>query len=717
MKARRVVLAGVAVAVLGLGAAAASFYPDSQRGRLIQAVQRATGRQLTLAGPLRVRWGLNPALEADDVSLANAPGGSRPQMLVAARVDVRLRLLGLLSGQVEIASVTLVRPDILLETDASGRGNWLFDRPAAPPGGAPSTPSGPRLATRLDSLRVEDGRLTWRDGASGQATAVDLPHAAFDLGGSATRLQAAAQAAGVPLTLQATLGSWGQLTGAIPGPWPVRLAAAAGAATVSLDGAADPAARSVTGRVTATILDLAQLAALLQHPGWPPLHDVRLAATLPPGGPPQDVSLQVGPSDLGAWLPGVTLARLDLAWPQGQPAKLAAEGGIAGGPWRLASGLAPAGQGVALRGFSLSSPLGDAAGDFAVSAAPRLAVRGTLVSTRLDVDALRGLARPQAAPPPASPLPAPPSPPLAAPPAAPARLFSDAPLPWAALRQADADVQFTIGTLRLGGVDTRAVSAHLALLDGVLRLDPVSLQAPEGRVNLSASVDARAAAPPIVLNLRSAGFALDPLLRAFGLPGGSDGTAELDVAVHAAGSTPHALAASLDGHAGVALVDADVSNAALAAVLGDVLRRAGAGLDPAGRSRVRCLAVRANAQDGQVSLPVLKLDASRLAVEGGGTLDLANETMALRLRPLLRLGGAGVSASVSVDGLLRHPAVALDAAGVGGRAGVVIGGLAGPVDDCAAELAAARDGRPGPLPAAVAVKAAKPADLLRSFLR
>ena len=705
-------MAGIAAALLGIGVLAASFDPDSQRGRLIQAVQRATGRQLTLAGPLRIHWGLNPALEADDVSLANAPGGSRPQMVVAARVDARLRLLGLLSGQAEIASVTLVRPDILLETDASGRGNWLFDRPAASPGGAPSTPRGPHLATRLDSLRVEDGRLTWRDGASGQATVADVPHAVFDLGGSATRLQAAAQIGGIPLTVDATLGSWGQLTGAIPGPWPVRLAAAAGAATVSLDGAADPAARSVTGRVTAAIPDLAQLGALLQHPGWPALHDVRLAVTLPPGGPPQDVSLQAGPSDLGAWLPGATLGRLDLAWPQGQPARLAAEGGMAGGPWRLASGLEPAGQGVALRGFSLSSPLGDAAGDFAVSVAPRLAVRGTLVSTRLDADALRGLARPQATP---APPPAPAAPLL--PPAAPARLFSDAPLPWAALRRADADVQLTIGKLRLGGVDTRAVSAHLVLLDGVLRLDPASLQAPEGRVDLSASVDARAAAPPVVLNLRSAGFALDPLLRAFGLPGGSDGAAELDVAVHAAGSTPHALAASLDGHAGVALVDADVSNAALAAVLGDVLRPAGAGLDPGGRSRVRCLAVRANAQDGHVALPVLKLDASRLAVEGSGTLDLANETMALRLRPLLRLGGAGVSAPVSVDGPLRRPVVAMDAAGVGGRAGVVIGGLAGPVDDCAAELAAARDGRPGPLPAAVAVKAAKPADLLRSFLR
>ncbi len=710
MRARRVILVGAAVALLGVGALAASFDPDSQRGRITEAVRRATGRQLSIAGPLRVRWGLAPALEAEDVSLANMAGGSRPQMAVAARVEARLRLLGLLSGHVEIASVTLVRPDILIETDAEGRGNWLFDRPAVS-GGAPSSGGGPRLATRLDSLRVENGRLAWHDGRSGQTIVADVPHASFDLAGSTTHLQALAQVNGAAITADAALGSWGQVTGAIPGAWPVKLKAAAEGATVSLDGAADVAARSLTGRVKAAIPDLAQLGALLQRLSWPALHDVRFAATLPASGLPQDVSLQVGPSDLGAWLPGATLGSLSLLWPLGQPAKLAAEGAVAGGPWHITSGLSPAEQGMTLRGLSVSSPLGDAAGDLAVATTPWPAVRGALVSARLDADALRRLARPPAASPAPAVAPAPP------PPAVPARVFSDAPLPWGVLRRADADLQLTIGTLRLGSTDYHAVAGHLALLDGVLRLDPVSLQAPEGRLDLSASVDARPAAPPVVLNLRSAGFALDPLLQALGLPGGSDGAAQLDVAVRAAGSTPHALASSLDGHAGIALVDGNVSNAALAAALGDALRSAGIGLDPGGRSRVRCLAVRANAQGGQVSVAALKLDASRLTVEGGGTLDLADETMALRLRPLLRLGSAGVSAPMRVDGSLRHPAVVLDNAGSNGRAGVVIGGLAGPADDCAAELSAARDGRPGPLPAEITVKAVKPADLLRSFLR
>ena len=197
-----------------------------------------------------------------------------------------------------------------------------------------------------------------------------------------------------------------------------------------------------------------------------------------------------------------------------------------------------------------------------------------------------------------------------------------------------------------------------------------------------------------------------------------DAAAEVDVALQAAGESPHALAASLGGHVGVALVDGELSNAALAASVGSLMKQAGAGLDPGGRSHVRCLAVRADATAGVVTLSALKLDTARLELGGSGTVNLADETMALKLRPLVRVGGAGVAAPLRADGPLRRPSVSLDPAATG-RTSITIGGLAGPSDSCAPELAAARDGRAGRLPLEVAAsnKAPKPADLLRSFLR
>ncbi len=715
--AKRWVYAAVAAPVVLVAAvlvAASAFDPNSQKDRIVDAVRRATGRELTLGGPIRLGWSLTPTLEAEDVAFANMPGGTRPAMATAARMEAGVKLWPLLFHRVELARVTLVRPDILIETDAAGRGNWQFDRPASSGSGEAATP-GVHTRTVLDSLRIEAGRVTWHDGVTGRTVAADVPHATVDGGDGPLHVQAELELAGTAGTLDATLGTVPQLTGRAPGPWPVTLAAALGGASLALKGVADPAERTLSGHLEAAVPDVARLGALLQYPAWPPLHDLHIAATLPPGGGlPQDVSVQLGAADLSQWAPGASLGKLALTWPAGQPARLEAEGSLAGAPWHIASGLVQAGSGVALRGLAVTSALGDLAGDVAVQTAPRLTVRGTLVSNRIDVAAFSAIPHAGEAAPagPAAPAPQPA-------PASPDRVFSEQPLPWGVLRRADADLQLSIATVHAGKADYRDFSGHVLLQDGVLRVNPASFQSPEGRVAFSASVDARQPAPLVALALRSDAFALDPLAQAFGLPGGSHATAELDVALHAAGATPHALAASLDGHVGVALVDGEVSNAALAAALGDVLRKAGAGLEPDGSSHVRCLALRADAQSGVVTLAALKLDSARLLLQGGGTINLADETMALRLRPLLRLGGAGVSAPIRVDGTLRHPVVTLDAAGPGGRVGVVIGGLAGPAESCTAELTAARDGRIGQLPTevAAATKGPKPADLLRSLLR
>ncbi len=717
--ARRWLIAGAAVLVVVVGAGATvavTFDPASQKNRIVQAVRRATGRDLTLAGPIRVHWGLAPVLEAEGVSLANMPDGTRPQMAVVARVEARMDLLPLLSGRVEIASVTLVQPDILLETDASGRGNWQFNRPAATPGPASTSSPGPRMTTQLDSLRIESGRVTWHNGVTGQTIVADVPNATVDLGGGPAHVVAQAQTAGTDVKLDATLGSWAQLTGAVAGAWPIKLAASVGDATLSLDGTADPVARTIAGRLQVAAPDLARLGALLGHPDLPPLHDVRFAGTLqPPALLPQDVSLQVGASDLGTVIPGATLARLSLTWPAGQSARLEADGTVNGGPWHLATGLLPAGQGVAFRGLALSSPFGDAAGDMAVMPGPRPAVRGTLVANKVDGDAIRAAAKPAPRPPPFVPAgPAIPVQPVAP---APSPLFSNAPLPWNVLRRADADLQVTIGTLHLGGVDYRNATGHLTLQDGLAQLNPASVQAPEGVVDLSASADGRGDTRAVALVVRSAAFSFDALLQAAGLPGGSDAMAELDAVLQATGDSPHALAATLGGHVGIAMVDGEISNAALAAALADIAKQS-AGLDPNGRSHVRCFALRANIVNGQVMLAALKLDSSRLELDGSGTIDLPDETLSLHLRPLVRVGVVGVAAPLRLEGPLRHPAISLDPVPGSGRTSVVIGGLAAAPDTCAPELTAARDGRSGRLPAEAALsKPPKASDLLRSFLR
>ena len=726
----RIALLGAAILVtLPVGAAAVfalSFDADAYKARIIDAARRATGRELVLAGPLSLAPSLHPTIEAQDVALANMAGGSRPQMLSVGRLQVRLALLPLLRRRVEIESLTLIQPDILIETDANGRGNWIFKRPAPGPlePSASASAPGSRMAIDVHRIRVRDGRLTWRNGATGQSVAVDLATADADLGDGPVRVSAALAYAGAPFALDVGAGTLAQMEGDAPGAWPLtlRLSQADAVATVAGTVELPIFTHGYRGRADAIIPDTARLAALLGRPGLPALHDVRFGAALTSvAGFPMfgERVLHVGAADLSSALPGLQIMQLDAAWPKpDQPMRVAADGQLSGAPWRLASSAVPVAHGAALRGLNLivgrEGALSDLAGDLAVTLSAVPALRGTLVSQRLDADELRRLVHPRPSPA------ATPSPPVGAPAAdeAPPQLISDRPLPFAALRRVDADLQVTVGDLRAGGADYRGLAGHAVLQHGALTLDPFTVQAPGGQVDLSFSTDASQSPPPMALALRSPSLALRPLLQALDAPADSNATMEIDLALHSAGSSPHALAAALDGHAGLAMVDGEIENAVLMRWFGSLLRAASIPVEMTGRSHVRCLAVRLDADRGKVDVRTLTLDSTRLRMNGGGAVDLRAEALALRLQPELQFGGTGVLVPVRVDGTFLHPQAALDAPGEPGRTGVVIGGT--PREDrCAPGLASARDGRAGAVPTAVPTpaRAAKPVDLLRSLLR
>ena len=292
----------LAVVVIVAGAAAASLIdPNAQKGRIEQAVQRATGRDFRIAGPVRLQWSLTPGLVASDVSLANMPGGTRPDMATASRVEASLALLPLLWGRVEIASATLVPPDILLETDGSGRGNWQFQRPTAAAGPSTSKPR-PRAARVVDTLYVEDARLTWHDGATGRTAVLDVPRASLDMSGDVARLAVKAVFNGTPVTAAGQLDVAGQ-----GGQLPAKLTIAAAGASLVLDGAFDQMSRELHGRGMLTAPDLAALSPLVgRH--LPPLKDVRARASLRQGqNVPTGVVLHAGSADLGSYVPGAAL--------------------------------------------------------------------------------------------------------------------------------------------------------------------------------------------------------------------------------------------------------------------------------------------------------------------------------------------------------------------------------------------------------------------------
>ncbi len=101
-------------------------------GRLNAFVRQATGRDIKIAGPVKLSLLPTLELEAGDVSFANAPDARSPDMVRSKQLRMRLQIWPLFHGSVVVSSLVLVEPIIALEVDRAGNPNWVFRAPATP---------------------------------------------------------------------------------------------------------------------------------------------------------------------------------------------------------------------------------------------------------------------------------------------------------------------------------------------------------------------------------------------------------------------------------------------------------------------------------------------------------------------------------------------------------------------------------------------------------
>lgn len=682
---------GLALSILVLAVVAvvawtlATFNPDSLKPRLEAEVHALTGRTLALNGPIRLHLSLHPALEVSDVALSNPPGFSRPEMARLGKLSLGLDALALLHGQIAISRLTLDRPDILLERAKSGAVNWRFAPAAAksaPTAGATSTPTaapGGGMSLFVGAVRLVDATLGYRDDATGKATILHLP--------SLTLSEASPTA---PLVLTAT-GALGAAPGAVPGAVPVAVHVTTGSLTVLMGDAAVP----LRARLAAAGADLTL--------------DGRIAHPLAGSGLALDVTAAVPSLRAVGQLAGMSLPAIRV----GLRAKLALPGTVA--------------QGGRISGLSLTLPGGTVTGDLALRLASVPTVSGVLSSATFDADTLLAALRGTPAAAPAHPAQA-----VAtsgatsgatagAPAAAGGYVIPTTPLPLGALRTVDTDLRVSIGALTAGGQVWRNLSLPVRLQAGRLSLAPFAVTTPSGPVGGDFAIDAAAARPPVSLRLHAPAVALAALLKLAGEKGLASGTMAIDLDLHGAGASPHAIAASLTGTVVATMQGGSIDNAVVNRMFGPMLARANlAGLlAHGGQSQIECVAARLTAANGAARLAPFLFASTLNTVDGGGTLNLGAETLDLTFRPQARAGGTGVAVPVHVGGRFAAPSYglaqgAIAQAGIGaalsflsGQKLAVPAGLQASRPSCAAALASARTG--APLPAAVAPKPAAPA--------
>lgn len=230
-------------------------------------VKAATGRELRIRGKLDIRLFPRLTLVAEDVSFANAPWGSRPDMARAKRVEGSVALLPLLRKEVEVTRLVLVEPDVLLESDAKGVGNWVFKPSAPAKPDAPGESGG--VEFDLLSVSIDRGQLTWRNGARKESLRLAIQRLRLDRKtlGDELNVDLAAAFRDQPFTLKGSMGLIRRLL-AKDSAWPVDLAFATAGATATVKGTADFSGKLPTldGSAKAELKDTVGLAKLAGGP-------------------------------------------------------------------------------------------------------------------------------------------------------------------------------------------------------------------------------------------------------------------------------------------------------------------------------------------------------------------------------------------------------------------------------------------------------------------
>jgi uncharacterized protein involved in outer membrane biogenesis len=177
----------------------------------------ALGRKVTI-GALKIGWGDPLSLEIRDLRIANAPWGSRPEMVSVEHLYALIDVRPLLHGTIRYRRLDVTRLDFLLERDAKGTGNWKFGGGGSSGGGLGIMPKDRTEFPSLLDFTLHDATIIYRT-SSGKPLTVALKQATVQSPGEDQPVTLTADGAynDLPAVLKATTGSFITLRdGAVP---------------------------------------------------------------------------------------------------------------------------------------------------------------------------------------------------------------------------------------------------------------------------------------------------------------------------------------------------------------------------------------------------------------------------------------------------------------------------------------------------------------------
>jgi uncharacterized protein involved in outer membrane biogenesis len=176
MKRVFLILISLIVLILGGGVVFAKYVllkPEFLKTQLAEQSLALTGRKLEVNGDLSLS--LFPfAIEAKDVTLANAKGFSPEHMASIGTLSLHVDVIPLLvSHKISVTAIELGNPEIYLTKPKKGAPNWEISTPkAAPEKTEEASEGGESLNISVSRLIVDDALLHYEDKAAGSVVEV-----------------------------------------------------------------------------------------------------------------------------------------------------------------------------------------------------------------------------------------------------------------------------------------------------------------------------------------------------------------------------------------------------------------------------------------------------------------------------------------------------------------------------------------------------------------
>ncbi len=209
---------------------------NQYKPQIVQAVKDNTGRDFNISGDLKLAPSLIPTIAIEGVSLGNASWAKEKNMLSVRKFEAQVALMPLLKKNIQVVRLVLIEPNIHLETNKDGQGNWVFKSEGKKEKSTETSSSGSLPALAVNEVYIEKANVTYKDGQTGKTTELLVDEITINSSSFSDPMSLLVKASfnDSPLNIEGTLGSINNLLD--NKNYPVKLNIGVAGAEISVDG-------------------------------------------------------------------------------------------------------------------------------------------------------------------------------------------------------------------------------------------------------------------------------------------------------------------------------------------------------------------------------------------------------------------------------------------------------------------------------------------------